>query len=196
MIVCLLFWTAPGAAALYEFKLEGVVIRSFLADVHVGDTAAIKFLVDDVDLEASPNVGWYATAGPSAITFPKTTLIAGESGHLQVKLSNSNSELIQYINIGGDYSINIPFQFPDGTITSDALPLSLPLPLATNNSFQIFPILTDVVYGRVTSYSGALVPEPEFMSALVATLLMLGRVPRRNGKVRRGAGQEPSEVNI
>ena len=196
MVACLLLWTAPCAAALYEFMLEGVVTRSFLPDVHVGDTAAMSFFVDDQDLDPSPIVGRYLAISSVTIDFPKTSLVAGGhgGGHLRVSLHNADS--VQYQNLGPEYSLNIPLQFPDGTITSDALPLSLPLPLATNNSFQIFPILTDVVYGRVTSYSGALVPEPEFMSALVATLLMLGRVPRRNGKVRRGAGQEPSEVNI
>ena len=190
MVACLLLWTAPCAAALYEFMLEGVVTRSFLPDVHVGDTAAMSFFVDDQDLDPSPIVGRYLAISSVTIDFPKTSLVAGGhgGGHLRVSLHNADS--VQYQNLGPEYSLNIPLQFPDGTITSDELPRSLPLSLANNNSFQIFPIFTDVVYGRVTSYSATPVPEPLVVFELGTMMLMLGRLPRPNSRAREAVRRE------
>ena len=177
-MTCLLVEAAPCGAALYEFTLEGVVQFSFLPEVSVGDPASLKFIVDDQDLEPSPTFGKYTASGPATIAFPKTTLVAGdELGFLQVKLIDA--EIVQYQNIGPSLSFDMGFAFPDGTITTDALPLTLPLSLATTNSFYIFPIFHEVVRGRITSYTGVPIPEPAWPGVSALLTFAFGRRTHR-----------------
>lgn len=160
---------APANAALYEFKLEGVVSYTLLPDVHIGDVAVMTFRVDDQDLEPSPLLGRYASVGLTTVTLPTTQLTAGDgSGRFTVKL---HSQIVQYQDVGVPLGVDLGFQFPDGTITEDCLPLTLSLSAASTNSFHLFSGVTSAVAGRVTSYSATVVPEPSFVLGLC---LMLG----------------------
>jgi hypothetical protein len=171
-------------AAPFQFTLEGNVDFTLIPEVAVGDTARIRFTVDNEDLEPSPTFGKYLSSGTVTIDFPQTTLIAGQLGYLQVKLFFADR--ISYLNTGQSLSFDMPLSFPDGTIPTDELPSAIPLSLATVNKFYIFPISNEIISGRITSYSAA--PIPETGSTFGgATYWLLMRAARR--RKRRGCCQ-------
>jgi hypothetical protein len=167
MVAWLLLWTAPCAAALYEFTLEGTVTYSLFGfDPAVGERCVIRYVADTLDLEPDPDFGYFA-ATPPVVVFPDSNtlipFVPSESTNLFV--SNSHSGTFDHMGYqsfgvpGAAWILSLTLIFPDGIIVSDALPHSVPLEHALSANFFITPVITDVVRGRITSYRAVAVPE-------------------------------------
>lgn len=161
----------PAAAALYEFSVGGTVESvTLLPGVSPGDPVVIRYTADDADLIASPQTGFYRATG-ATLTFPATTVLTAP-GEVQVWLQPSYHRVFYYSV--GEPTLRVDFYFPAGTLPTDALPLSLPLDLASERAFRLTPLQIPIEYasGALTSYASAEVPEPAtFLPVGVACLL-------------------------
>jgi hypothetical protein len=149
-------------AALYEFTLRGVVTDAVFGDVPVGAPFTIRYMADSTDLSPDPTGGRFAATN-ATITFPDFTITA-DGAHPEVLVNIRDGVSIQsfsYGDTGGpNWSIGVSCAFPAGTISTDALPLFLPLSSALFARVRVFPILTPQYQGDITSYESVQVPEP------------------------------------
>ncbi len=189
--VLALIWIAslagysPAHAAIYEFTLGGRVTFAALGDVPAGTPVTIRYTADSQDLAPDPGGGLYA-AGQGTITFPNFTITTDGTVDpiFRVSLgSGSTVQLLQYLTYQGTWGMSLNFSFPAGTLTSDALPLTLPLANANLARFQVFPILHDWYAGNITSYTAVEIPEPS--AALLLLVVPLTRRNRSSANVAR-----------
>jgi hypothetical protein len=181
--ILLAAFTASSHAALYEFTVTGEVTFSVMPNVMVGDPFTIHYTADDRDLDTNPNLGTYAV-GHAVAVFPNATLSdQGSQASFGVALGGT-SDKAGYFSFLFNQRWLIDFNFPPGTLGSDVLPLSLPLPSATSTQFVVYDFVALVV-GTLNSYESAPIPEP---SAIWTVPLMLRlRLPRtaRTGPSRQ-----------
>jgi hypothetical protein len=187
----LLCATASAQAALYEVTVEGNVTFALFLDVNVGDPFTVKYVVDSTDLVPEPNGGRYAASG-AIVNFPGRTLMIGNTeSHFGVHLGGGTAtDLAHYYTIQEDtlLGVRITYQFPPNTFESDALPLSLPLSIATLKRFHLFQGLWDMYRGEVTSYTAVEVPEPHSIGIVTFVSLAFGAA--RGARRGTGAGVE------
>ena len=168
---------APLYAAFYEFTLQGTVSSSGLPDVSVGDPCTIWYVADPRDLAPDPAFGTYL-ATPAILTFPNATLSANPhvGSSITVNLVFGAIQRVAYQNDGPFYGVGITLQLPQGTLDSDALPLTLPLSNAISATFGVSSAFNPVIVGTLTSYSSAEVPEPGAAVGLALLPLLLSRM--------------------
>lgn len=198
ILACLLFSTAPCAAALYEFTLEGTVTYSLFGfDPAVGEPCVIRFLADDQDLDPDPRYGAFDVTSP-VVTFPLSNVPFDFEPVFRKRfvvnngnVSGTGTDFVAYESegvIGSSWNFRFSLVFPDGIIQSDALPLTSPLMDAISTKFLISISSTDVVWGKITSYTGVPVPEGSQLSAVFA--FCAGLEIRRRGQCDQRSGRE------
>jgi hypothetical protein len=167
---------------MYEFTVKGEVSSSLVSNVTAGNPFTNRYTVDNTDLDPSPAAGSFA-ASVAVATFPHATLMADQGFNYRRFDVHSGGAMDQatYYAFGPNYLFSLDFKFPPGTLTSDALPLTLPLPDATSAEFSIY-FFVHVLRGSVNSYEGVLVPEPSVLVAAptLLTLLRHCRTERRH----------------
>ncbi len=131
-LILILSTCASADAALYEFTLRGFVTFAAAGDVPPGSPVTIRYIADSKDLAPSSLGGHYA-ASNATIQFPTFTLtMSGLDPYFRVALGAGNTvDLLGYSTVDGFWDLTVPFSFPPGTLETDALPLSLPLEIAT-----------------------------------------------------------------
>ena len=87
----------------------------------------------------------------------------------QIRLCRYRPARIKY-DPDNPYFVQVDFRFPNGTLQSDELPLSLPLSIATFRRFHVLIGSMEVWRGDVSSYS--VVEMPESSSALLLMLVL------------------------
>jgi hypothetical protein len=176
-------FAAVGYAAPYKFTLTGPVTYSFFSPAIVGEPFEIEFTADSEDhAPDDPEAGIYTCSAPT-VRFLKsnTSLIFNPVQELRLYVTTGGLDIIQYQCVSGTYTITVGLVFYDGTLTSDALPMTLPLQQAYVAHFFATPILTDTVRGNVTGYHATPIPEG---SSLLPLLLVL-QIFRRGRIVSR-----------
>jgi hypothetical protein len=179
LIICL-STCVTARAAIYEFRIKGVVTDAYWPEVSVGDRFTLRYTADSRDLNPSSTAGRYA-ATRAIVTLPNTTIVSssvGGSPHVQV-VPNSPSavDIVGYRTVGPNYGFGFVLAFPLGTLASDALPLTLSPPTATSAYFSVYDF-GPFVTGDITSYASVEVPEPWLLGLLLVFPIM-SRV-RRN----------------
>jgi hypothetical protein len=177
--------SARGAhAALYEFTLEGTVNYSLVPRPVVGEPFIIRYAADTQDLfPEDPGGGGYLATLPTVVFPESNAQIPFEPSDeitLRVALYGAGVDIVSYQSrgvLGPSWNLTIGFVFPDGTLNSDALPLTLPLELGRSNVFMA-PALLDHIRGDITSYSSVAIPEPSMTCAI---LLVTGSLTSRRG---------------
>jgi hypothetical protein len=160
-----------------------------LLGLNIGDECTIQYVLDSTDHDPHPLVGRYFGTN-AVIRFANITIVGNPNsgGNLTVKTGRPGlSDLVAYQNGGPNYGVQISFAFPEGTITSDALPLELPLAQATTSYFDVYPSFDPILVGRIMAYSSAEVPEPYASSTLV--LVLTGTCARKFGRDRSTVGR-------
>jgi hypothetical protein len=171
--VCL---CAPARAALYEFTLDGTVYYSAWPNVSVGDPFIIRYSADSYDLHPGVTVGAYA-ATAAVVTLPNTTIPSdGPFTAVAVYLNILDGRnMVQYSSEDeSPYTFYVRFEFPSGTLTSAALPLTLPLESAMSAMFLVNELGPEV-RGSITSHSAVEVPEPSQLGLLSLFSALLHR---------------------
>jgi hypothetical protein len=189
--ICLV--TCPLArGAMFEFTLEGTVTSEASPHVNVGDPFVIRYLADSTDLDPSPLTGRYS-AGQAIATLPGTTISSPVSDGLVSIFLNmpAGTDSADYESSSGNVALVAGFDFPSGTLTSDALPLALPLGSATTAQWVWYPFRPGIV-GRITSYSSIEVPEPGVGVTLAALMLSLMGGGSMRASIRRNEGHHLS----
>jgi hypothetical protein len=161
-------------AAFYEITVEGTVTRSAYINVAVGDPFTIRYTADATDLNPSPSGGRYAVVQRAVATLPNAMLISPPYGDIYLSLDNNahRDDFFAYNGWTPNGPFQIFFEFPAGTIRSDALPVSLPLDQATFAQWNFGGDLGENLIGAITFYEGVEVPEPGFGFVLLPLILL------------------------
>jgi hypothetical protein len=156
-------------AAFYEFTIQGQVTAAAGFDVSVGDPFTIRYVANSEDRVPMPTAGSYAATNAVG-TFPSTVITAMgfDSEVFVARPDVDGADRTAYRSDDLNYIFNVSFTFAPGTLTSDALPLALPLQDATSASLYLYDF-GPFVTGNLTSYSSREVPEPQ-IPALLAVL--------------------------
>jgi hypothetical protein len=173
-----LFLPCASRGTEYQFTLQGVVTYVdplAYPSINRNDPFTMQYRADTVDEDPSNTRGAY-DASPVTLTFPHHGFYwQGFSQYVSVTLALQGRDLVQFSAPGANYWVNADFEFPAGTLTSDALPLSLPLTAATTallDNYDDGPVLG----GVITSYSSVAVPEPAI--GIVASIVSLAALRR------------------
>jgi hypothetical protein len=149
--------------------------------VPIGTPVTIRYTADSRDSDPDPRGAWYA-ASQATVEFPDFTIVTDGTFGLSFRVAlgdGTSVQLLQYLTAFGTYwGMSIPFSFPAGTLTSDELPLTLPLANANLARFHLFPIVNDIYAGDITSYTAVEIPEPSVPLMLAAGSIAL-RVRKR-----------------
>jgi hypothetical protein len=177
LVVC-----EPSYAGLYEFTIEGRVTFAAAGDVPAGTPVTIQYIADSEDLApGTPNGGHYA-ASQATVRFPKFIIKTdGIDPYFRVALGGGNTvDLLQYLSVFGHWNLSAGYSFPPGTLSSDALPLTLPLANANLATFHLAPGVNPYYSGNIISYTSIEIPEPLQLGVFpLAALLIAARYKRR-----------------
>ena len=182
ILVCC-FCAVAARAALYEFTIEGVVTQTYHANVSLGNPFTMRYIADSQDLNPSPTSARYVTTLPT-VTLPNATFVPSrlDNNNLYVVLDLTEDRVRHISGDGRSLGIGLVFRFPPGTLFSDALPVLLPLSIATSAAIGIEDFASSelgdtVLLGDVMTYSS--VPEPGIASLLPLSAMLARRRARK-----------------
>jgi hypothetical protein len=126
---------------LYEFNLTGTVQGSSVPNVAVGDSLAMRFVADSTDLNPDPRLGHY-TPTETLMRFPNTVFSEFEPPWgLEVQLRPTSGSYLGGFRVKGEdgfhYTADFILNLGPGLFPSDALPLTLPIPLQGQMLFHL-----------------------------------------------------------
>jgi hypothetical protein len=183
-IVALLSCCTVALGSFHEFSLGGELIAGVGSP---GDPVNIRYVADSTDLNSASGYGSYAA---SAATYESTALSLtsiGVAPSVSVYLNDPPGvDRVEYRHQDFHADFRVRFSFPAGTLTSDALPLTLPLATATSASFEVSYVAAVFAGGQITSYESVEVPDPSAAALLVLPIPLLMR--RHSSYIRAGSG--------
>jgi hypothetical protein len=175
LIACLGLCASADAGA-YEFTLTGEVTQANWANVNVGDPFTIRYTADSLDRNPAATVGAYL-ATPAVVTLPNATIRSLGPFNATAVYLFPDADQVRYTSEDDSlYTFLVRVRFPRGTLSSDALPLTLPMELAVSTDFYVWQFGPEL-RGTITSYTAVEVPEPG--PGLVIGTLLLARLPHR-----------------
>lgn len=161
-------------ADLYEFAVTGRVEGGFLAFYHlgVGDEITFRYTLDSNDHDAS-NVGRYA--GTTSVFETPAGKFSGDPEQGGSFTVQPTGQFVSFDSFMPSYPIKLSFRFPEQTLLTDELPLTLPISASTTRSFFVHPLSIPSLFGSITSYESRLVPDPNSLCVLCVACAVLGR---------------------
>jgi hypothetical protein len=162
-----------AAGTAYQVTLQGSTL--YAPQSTAGDPLTIQFTVDSTDLiPDNHNSGKYS-ASDALATLPHATIGSSGDSYFQVVLNTSGGlDRAVYTAQDYDYLFVAAFNFPAGTLASDAFPSTLPLGSATSTEWLVHD-LAPLARGTFTSYSAMAVPEGGTVLWLISALGLLRR---------------------
>lgn len=188
ILLCVLANGARGA--VYQVTVRGLVTYALFQDVPVGTPYTVKHQLDSMDLVPSPSEGRYAANNATLFLPNDELLVGGPNPEFLVRLGNgAERQFVDYsdLNPSNLKLLSVGFTFPAGTLTSDAVPLELPLDRAAIARVRVTQGLTTLYEGSISSYDTIIVPELP-VGAWTFCMLWVTR--------RRRIGQRTSPLEI
>jgi hypothetical protein len=162
---------AGDSPELIEFALNGNAVDQ--------QPLLFRFRAYPIDLDASPDRGQYYVTTFRLTIGGNPQPLHGIAAFtlLDVALSGTQDTVQFFAEGSTNGGLGLDLRFPSGTLTSDALPLSLPMEQATR-AFLLEYALGPVVIGTITSYQAVPVPEASCVLPLAVASYALWRVRR------------------
>jgi hypothetical protein len=176
VFVAMILGGSARAGTPIEFQFSGVFTQVESGAAHtVGDpfTSTITFDPDALDTNISPLFGEYpfiSWAVPRSRSTSQAVFQGPMEGEILVDIGGQNAWRVDRVQ-GLDTLFALVVTYPNGTFTSDRLPLSLSLANAIGDRLEVTEQGITVM-GDITSISVREVPEPFGVGVLLLGLLM------------------------